>query len=225
MSDTITVEAFDLETLDVDGAIREAEAEVSNDTRADFFRKAAVGGGAMIGGGVLLSGFPAVAAAGKPSRRQDKQILNYALLLELLEAAFYNRAVRNNILTGEVLATTKIVQAHENTHVKTLRALLGKDARKVPKFDFGTTVQDPNAFLKTAVVLEDTGVKAYSGQATRIFARSVVKAAVSILTVEARHAAQFRQLNGQNFAPRAFDEAKPMKTILRAVGKTGFIKS
>ena len=220
MSDLIT-----LESVDVDGAIREAEADVANDTRAGFFRKAAVGGGAMIGGGVLLSGFPAIASAGVPSLRQDITILNYAYTLELLEAAFYNRAVKNGILTGEVLATTKIVQAHENTHVRTLRTLLGKDARKIPKFDFGKAVQDPNVFLDTAVVLEDTGVKAYSGQATRIKQRAIIKAAVSILTVEARHASRFRSLNGQNFAPRAFDEAKPMKTILKAVGNTGFIKS
>ena len=220
MSDLIT-----LETVDVDGAIREAREEVAGDTRAELFRKAAIGGGAMIGGGVLLSGFPAIASAGVPSLRQDITILNYAYTLELLEAAFYNRAVKNGILTGDVLKTTKIVQAHENTHVKTLRTLLGKDARKIPKFDFGKAVQDQNVFLDTAVVLEDTGVKAYSGQATRIKQRAIIKAAVSILTVEARHASRFRSLNGQNFAPRAFDEARPMKSILAAVGKTGFIKS
>jgi rubrerythrin len=224
MADKITLEAFDLETVDVDGALREAEADVANDTRADFFRKGAIGGGAMIGGGVLLSGFPAIASAGKPSIQQDIKILNYAYTLELLEAAFYNEALKKGALTGEVLATTKIVTKHENTHVKTLRTVLGKDARKIPKFDFKNTTSDPDVFLNTAVVLEDTGVKAYSGQATRIKQRAVIKAAVSILTVEARHAAQFRQLNGQNFAPRAFDEAKPMKTILKAVGNTGFIK-
>ena len=218
MSDLIT-----LESVDVDGAIRESHAAIEGDTRGDFMKKAAVGGGALIGGATLLTGFPSVALAGKPSRKQDIQILNYAYTLELLEAAFYNRAVKNNILTGEVLATTKIVQAHENTHVKTLRTLLGKDARKIPKFDFKTTVTDPDEFLDTAVVLEDTGVSAYAGQGTRILSRSLVKAAVSILTVEARHAAQFRQLNGQNFAPRAFDTAKSMRTVLRAVKNTGFI--
>jgi rubrerythrin len=77
-------------------------------------------------------------------------------------------------------------------------------------------------FLKTAVVLEDTGVKAYSGQATRIKQASVVKAAVSILTVEARHAAYLRGLNNQTFAPRTFDTAASMKTVLKAAG--GFIK-
>jgi len=214
-----------LETVDVDGAMREAEEDVAGDTRAAFFRKAAVGGGAMIGGGVLLSGFPTLADAAKPSRKQDIRILNYAYTLELLEAAFYNEALANGALTGEVLATTRIVSDHEDTHVKALRTLLGKDARKIPKFDFGNTTSDPEVFLDTAVVLEDTGVKAYAGQGTRIFQKALVKAALSILTVEARHAAQFRQLNGQNFAPRAFDEAKPMKSILRAVKKTGFIQS
>jgi len=225
MSDKITVEALDIETLDVDGAIREAEAAIDGDTRADLFRKAAIGGGAMIGGGVLLSGFPALSEAAKPSRRQDRMILNYAYLLELLEAAFYKEALAKGALTGEVLATTKIVSAHENTHVKTLKTLLGKDARRIPKFDFKNTTSDQGIYLDTAVALEDTGVKAYAGQGTRILQRSLVKAALSILTVEARHAAQFRQLNGQNFAPAAFDNARPMKAILRTVGKTGFIKS
>ena len=223
MSDKITLEAFDLETVDVDGAIREAEADVANDTRADFFRKAALGGGAMIGGGVLLSGFPTPAEAAKPSRRQDRRILNFALTLEYLEAAFYNEALKNGALTGEVLATTRIVSAHEDTHVDTLKTLLGQSAGKVPKFDFKNTTSDPNVFLDTAVVLEDTGVKAYSGQGTRLFQKALVKAALSILTVEARHAAQFRQLNGQSFAPKAFDTARPRKAILRAVNKTGFI--
>jgi rubrerythrin len=72
-------------------------------------------------------------------------------------------------------------------------------------------------------VLEDTGVSAYSGQATRIYEPAVVKAAVSILTVEARHASQFRTLEGKVFAPLAFDRAKTMKQILKAVKGTGFI--
>ncbi len=62
MSNRITVEALDLGSLDVDGAIREAEGGVEGDTRAAFFRKAALGGGALIGGGVLLSGMPGLAA-------------------------------------------------------------------------------------------------------------------------------------------------------------------
>ncbi len=219
MSDLIT-----LESLDVDGAIRETDAAIDGDTRAGFMKKAAIGGGALIGGTTLLSGFPSI-ALGKPSKKQDTAILNYALTLEYLEAAFYNQAVKNGILTGEVLTVTKIVQGHENTHVKTLKSVLKGAAVKKPKFDFKNTVTDPAVFLDTAVVLEDTGVSAYAGQGTRILQKPIIVAALSIHSVEARHAAIFRSLNGQNFAPKAFDKAASMKKVLDAVKKTGFIQS
>jgi rubrerythrin len=107
--------------------------------------------------------------------------------------------------------------------VKFLKAALGKAAVKKPKFDFKGTTSDQAKFLATAVVLEDTGVKAYSGQATRIKQPAVTKAAVSILTVEARHASRFRSLAGKNFAPHSFDEARSMAQVLNAVKATGFI--
>ncbi len=220
MSDLIT-----LESLDVDGAIRETAEATPEATRADFLKKAALGGGVLIGGGAVLSGFPAVAAAGRPSRRQDVAILNFALTLEFLEAEFYKEALTDAGLTGDVLSTTQIVSAHENTHVKTLKAVLGAKAVKKPQFDFKNTTKDPAVFLTTAVVLEDTGVAAYSGQAPRILQRAVLRSAAAILAVEARHASRFRALNGQNFAPKAFDPAKSMTQILRAVNKTGFIQS
>jgi hypothetical protein len=215
MSDLIT-----LEVVDVDGAIREAAGE-AGDTRMDFFKKAAVGGGSLLAGGVLMSGLPAIASAGtRRSKKNDVAILKFALTLEYLEAAFYAEAVKSGALSGDVLAAAKIVQKHENTHVKTLRSLV---TVKKPKFDFKGTTEDQGKFLATAQVLEDTGVKAYSGQAPNILQRAVLEAATSILTVEARHASHFRTLNGNNFAPKAFDSAASKKSILKAVGATGFI--
>jgi hypothetical protein len=209
MSDLITLDA-----LDSDGAIREAEDSVAGDTRADFFRKAAVGGGAVIGSGVLLGGLPDLALA-KPSKKQDVKILNYALTLEYLEAAFYKEALQKAGLTGSALSAAKIVSRHENAHVKFLKSQLKSKAVKKPKFDFGTATANQANFLKTAVVLEDTGVKAYSGQAARIKQTAVIHAAVSILTVEARHASYLRSLNGQTFAPRSFDKRAGMASVLK----------
>jgi rubrerythrin len=218
MSDRIT-----LEMLDVDGAIQETGEAAGADTRADFFKKAAIGGGTLIGGGVLLSGFPALAGAQSASPKNDVKILNFALTLEFLEAAFYNQAVKNGGLSGDVLAAAQIVQAHENEHVAFLKKALGKAAVKSPTFDFKDTVTNQSKFLPTAQALEDTGVRAYSGQAPKIFNKKVLAAAASILTVEARHASRFRTLNGQNFAPRSFDQASSMKKILSDVKATGFI--
>jgi len=52
----------------------------------------------------------------------------------------------------------------------------------------------------------------------------VFKAAISILPVEARHAAWIRDIAGQAPAPDSFNPAKSMSQILAAVGSTGFIK-
>ena len=211
-----------LEVVDVDGAIREAEEAVEGDTRADLFRKAAIGGGAALGGGLLLGGMPEFAAAGKPSVRQDTAILNFALTLEYLEADFYQKAERDAGLTGDVKTTTRVVTKHEVAHVKFLKRVLGAKAVRKPRFDFGDATKDQAKFLKLAVVLEDTGVKAYLGQAPRIKQRVVLRAAASILAVEARHASRFRSLNNQLFAPRTFDDADSMKQVLKAAGP--FIK-
>jgi rubrerythrin len=223
MSDEITLEAFDLEEIDQDGAILEAGGAVAGDSRADFFRKAAIGGGALVGGGALMGALPELALA-KPSPKQDVAILNYALTLEYLEAAFYNEALKAGKLSGDTLQVTQVVAKHENTHVKFLKSALGSKAVKKPKFDFKGIPGDPKSFVATAVTLEDTGVKAYSGQATHISSPKIVKAAVSILVVEARHASRFRVIANEKFAPSAFGSAASMSTVLKAVKKTGFIK-
>src|SRR3954452_9855910 len=96
-----------IETVDADGAVREAEESVAGDTRAAFFRKAAIGGGAVLGSGAILGMLPELAAA-KPSKKQDVAILNYALTLEYLETAFYQQAAAAGTLTGDPLAFAKL---------------------------------------------------------------------------------------------------------------------
>jgi Ferritin-like domain len=212
MSDLIT-----LDLIDADGAVREADAGVAGDTRAEFMRKAALGGGALLGGSVLLGGFPELSDA-RPSKKQDVKILNYALTLEYLENAFYIEALSKAGLTGDALRAAQVIQSHEQAHVKFFKSALGRAAVKKPKFDFGAATANQANFLATAAVLEDTGVSAYAGQAPRIKQTAVLKPALAIHSVEARHASFVRELSGQSFAPRAFDKPLSMKAVLKAAG-------
>ena len=99
-------EIASFEEVDRDGAIREAAAEVHGDTRAALFRKggilalAGVGlGGAGVGGLALAQG----------SAKGDVKILNYALTLEYLEAAFYAEAISAGKLTGIAARFARVV--------------------------------------------------------------------------------------------------------------------
>jgi hypothetical protein len=212
MSEPITLRLLDQE---------EALADASRETRADLFRRAAVGGGTLAAGGLLIGGLPSL-ALGRPSARQDGQILNFALLLEYLESEFYVQAVAGGALTGELLTFATTVRDHELAHVDFLREALGDAAIAKPAFDFKGTTAEAGAFTATAIALEDTGVAAYNGQGPRL-RRRTLGAAASIVSVEARHAAWIRHIAGERPAPNALDPAKSRKQVTRIVTRTGFI--
>ncbi|MGH2864558.1 MAG: ferritin-like domain-containing protein [Solirubrobacteraceae bacterium] len=226
---------INLAEVDVDGAIREAANGVSGDTRLGFLKKAGVAGGAMVSSGALLSAFAPDAFGatynGRPPRgfgQGDVGILNYALTLEYLEAAFYNGATEANLpLSSQGQAFLKVVTRDENAHVAFLKSHLGSKAVKMPSFDFKGTNKNAQMFMETSEVLENTGVHAYSGQALNIKTPAYVKAAVSILTVEARHASVIGLLNepaGLQITPNGpFDTPETADKVLAAVKGTGFI--
>ena len=210
-----------LEELDIDGAVRETAAKVDGDTRASFLKKAGVGAGAVLGSGAFFSALPSIASAGVAA--SDVAILNFALTLEYLEAAFYNEAVSKGKFSGKVGKFASIVSQHENAHVAFLKGALGSAAVAKPNFDFKGTTTDQAKFMATAQVLEDTGVAAYLGQVGNIKSKKILAAAGSILPIEARHAGWIRDLNDVSGAPASFEGAKTKAQILAAVKGTGFI--
>jgi hypothetical protein len=211
------LESF-LSSVDRDGALRETrELAETSASRRNFLRLGAVG----IGTALYASAQRAQAASGLST--SDISILNYALVLEHLQAAFYTEAERSGALTGKAAQATHVVGATERAHVKAFLKLLGSQAVKRPTFNFQGVTENQQQFLKTAVAFEDLAVAAYKGQAPRLKSRAVLAAAVGIHSVEARHAAWMRELFGITPAVRAFDQPASRAAINRIVGSTHFI--
>ncbi len=207
-----------LDVLDEEAPIEEETA-----ARADFLAKAVVAGGALVSGGVLIGGLPPLAVSA-PSPAQDVQILNFALLLEYLEAAFYKEALARGKLKGELRQFAETVGAHERAHVAFIRTALGTKARRKPSFDFRGTTRNARTFAKTALALEDTGVAALNGQAPNL-TKGTLAAAAKIVSVEARHAAWIRDILELNPAPRASDQPMTAKQATAALNRTRFVRS
>src|SRR5262249_34946661 len=116
-------------------------------------------------------------------------------------------------------------------HVAELKKLLGKKAVSSPQVDFGAAVTDQTTFIKTAAVLEPVGTAAYAGAGPYIHTPAIVKAALSIHSVEANHAAwaatllKWKGIDATAMpAPNANNPAYGYKKVLKLVAATGFVK-
>ncbi|MDX5437564.1 MAG: ferritin-like domain-containing protein, partial [Pontibacter sp.] len=134
-------------------------------------------------------------------------VLNYALTLEYLEYNFYDQALNSSGLDlGDNREFFMEVRDNEMAHVNFLQtAIISAGGTPVaePTFDFsaGGTFSDwntnPQTFLALSQAFEDTGVRAYKGQAANLVSNSdVLTAALQIHSVEARHAAIVRRIRG-----------------------------
>ncbi len=116
----------------------------------------------------------------------------------------------------------RVVRDHEITHVLALQGALTTNAlaRADFSFDFGTAFDSADNFLNTALVLEDTGVTAYLGQAGNLDDTGILGTAGSILGVEAQHASTFRLLLGLPVTVEdgAFDTPRTTSEVLAAAG-------
>ena len=193
-------------------------------TRQSFILRGALTAGAVYGVGTVG---PFVRSAFAQQAEGDVDILNFALTLEYLEAAFYAQALKRvRGLSGDVKSLATEIRDNENEHVDALTATieqLGGTPVKAPGVDFGGAFKSEGSFLKLAQTFEDTGVSAYNGAAPAIQSKEVLGAAGSIVQIEARHAAAIRLLNGKQPAAGAFDPALEMQEVLDAV--MPFVKS
>jgi hypothetical protein len=192
-------------------------------TRAQALR-AAVAGGAAVGVGAMAGGWlRPQSTVGKASPAQDVEILNFLLVLEEAQAAFYDAALRSGALQGDLLAFARIVGPQEREHAEFLRGKLGAQAGARPELDFRRATSDPGRFSAAAIDLEEATAAAYIGQGANL-TRGMVADAARIVAVEARHAAWIRNLAGADPAPRAADPPRSAGDVLGELRQKGFVR-
>ncbi|HEX8067751.1 MAG TPA: ferritin-like domain-containing protein [Thermoleophilaceae bacterium] len=189
-------------------ALDELAADPSS--RKRFLRMAGVGAAAVLPAFLAACGDEEEtgnqfggAGVGTASYGQgDAGIVGYAVALEQLEVAFYEEAIASGRLTGRGLELAKGFLENERAHVETLSGTmrnLGGTVPAEPKFSF--PLETEAGVLDTAAQIESLGAAAYLGQVARIQSKQVLAAALSIHSVEARHAAALAQLLGRAIAP------------------------
>jgi rubrerythrin len=137
--------------------------------------------------------------------------LNFALTLEYLEYNFYIKAVASGIIpSGDELSAITIIRDHEMEHVNFLSTAISAAGGTPVKFTadnfdytaggaFSDVFSNYGLLLAVAQTFEDTGVRAYKGQATNLMANNdYLTAALQIHSVEARHAAHLREMRQAN---------------------------
>ncbi len=161
-----------------------------------------------------------------PFFKNDLEVLNYALTLEHLEAAFYVRVNDSGVLTGDAASYFTTIGEHEDAHVSALTKVIA-DAGGTPvaprasyNFDSLGHLSTAEGILAAASILEDAGVAAYNGAAGEFSDRGAVTTAGSIVQTEANHAAIIRVLldPDANPVPTAFPAPMTPEQILDAVG-------
>ena len=218
-------EALELEPtlaeIDVDGALRETAAEAFPLTRGAFFRHSATAAAAGALGFFAAGEDEAGAAVAKT--KNDIAILRFDQVLEYLQSGLYTEAERLGALKPKTLDWARVVGAHERAHLFAIKTLLGPHAVKNPGFNYGSVTSDEGAFIKTAVAFEDLTAALLKWQAPRLDSREILAAAVSLHSVETRHAAWIRHVVGLQPATTAFDKPASQRRMSQLIASTHFV--
>lgn len=149
----------------------------------------------------------------------DVGILNYALTLEYLETAFYADVAKSGLFKGSDQATIKKFGSEEAEHVTALTAFVKKlGGKPAPKPQTEFPLKNAKSVLELAGSVENLGAAAYLDQAPYIKSPEVLAAALSIHSVEGRHAAALNTLLGESITPDgAFAVPAGAKEVLKSV--------
>jgi hypothetical protein len=191
--------------------------------RRNLFARYAMPGVALASAPLILAAASSEAFAASSLPQKVVDVLNFALTLEYLEAAFYKMGNEaDGLIPNDYRSLFRTIGQHETAHVALLKSALGSAAVKAPAVDFtaGGKYADVFSNFKTFATLsatfEDLGVAAYKGQAGNLAGTPVLTTALQIHSVEARHAGAVRPLVGKASTPSAFDKPKTKSQVLAA---------
>jgi rubrerythrin len=182
---------------------------------------------AVAGGSVAAA--PLLAACGSDSASGsdetgefgdgDAGILNFALTVEHVQAAFYAEVAASNLFGAANLKALEKFGEEEDEHIASLTKeveKLGGEPVEKPETKF--SLKSEKAALQVASELENVGAAAYLGQLPKIESAPALKTVLSIHSVEGRHAAAVDELLGEGPTPDgAFAEPATVETVLAAI--------
>lgn len=183
---------------------KDAESKDRFYSRRDAFRQFGDFGKKVALAAVPLSVLNAIPQIAKADTATLINVLNYALTLEHLEYRYYQLGLDAGVVVAAERPIIQKIRDHELAHVRFLTEVIANvlngNPVAEPPFDFTaggnfSPFSDYPTFLALAQAFEDTGVRAYKGQAANVMESDVVlTAALSIHSVEARHASMIRRL-------------------------------
>jgi rubrerythrin len=187
-----------------------AQIEVRGMTRGAFLARSVLTAGALYGAGAAGPALTRALGHGPNGAFSggDVGIVNFALTLEKIEVEFYKRALAVKDLDPKAKALLGSIAQNETEHVQSLTQslqLLGAKPDPAPQVKL-PALGGQDDVLRVAIQLEDTGVGAYNGAATKIQSSDLLQVAASIAGVEARHAGALREFAGQFPSAAPFDK-------------------
>jgi hypothetical protein len=157
-------------------------------------------------------------ASSSSSSHGDLAIVNYALTLEYLESQFYAKVAKAGLFKGATLSTLKTFGMEESEHVKALHKVAMSMGTPAPMPTGKFPIHSATQVATLAASVENLGAAAYLGQAGAIQSKEVLAAALSIHSIEARHAATLNLLLKKNPTPDgAFGKPMTMAQVLKVV--------
>ena len=192
-------------------------------SRRDVFSKYAKAAGFLASAPLVLA-LASNQAFGQALPKQIEDVLNFALTLEYLEAAFYAEGNKTHgLIPSKYRTVFKTIGSHETAHVKLLQGVLGAAAVAAPAVDFtaggkyADVFSNFETFLTLSQTFEDLGVAAYKGQAGNLIGSAeVLTVALQIHSVEARHASEVRRIGLKLGWDSAFDKPMSKAAVLKA---------